>query len=267
MIDSAALTEERINKVLTQYRESPKLLFLLRTYLRLSFEMFSEICDLPDKFDITTAVGDQLTILGKRLGFPRCHCVCEVQSVFGFECGGKSLGEYPVSGFCDENTTWVNCGEVGVGEVCINDDELYRKFLKVRLYQMQSKVDTESLETCLKILWGENATLLLSKLGMVTVSPGRELTDAEVSVYQVYPRVLPLALGVKVSFHFGVLNVFGFGEGFNGFCYSAIGTLTTEDNEDINGNNDQPIGLTLGESSDAAWLCQNYINLYDCQET
>ena len=69
--DINEMVEERIDRVLTQYRESPNLLFLLRTYLKAICSTGLNNCDLPEKFDINTAIGDQLTILGKRLGWPR----------------------------------------------------------------------------------------------------------------------------------------------------------------------------------------------------
>jgi len=39
---------------------------------------------------------------------------------------------------------------------------------------------------------------------------------------QLYPRVLPVALGIRVRFHFGEPRVFGFGEGWGGLCEQQI---------------------------------------------
>jgi hypothetical protein len=208
-----ALVEERINRVLTQYRESPKLLHLLRTYMGAVADLHAQVCDLPERFNIDTATGDQLTLVGKRMGWPRCHCVCDIDPVFGFDCGGLQLR--PISGFCEPGGNWVNC-DTGLSELCISDDEVYRRFLWVRSYQIMRRYDLASLESCVKIFFGNQATVLYSGEGRVVIAPGRDLTASEIALLQLYPRVLPLALGVRAMFHFGPTRVFGFGDGWGG---------------------------------------------------
>ena len=73
-----SLVEGRIDRLLTQYRESPNLIGMIRTYIEQAAELTEEIETLFDHFDIDTATGDQLTILGKALGWPRCHWHCRL---------------------------------------------------------------------------------------------------------------------------------------------------------------------------------------------
>lgn len=283
------MVETRINEVLTRYRESPKFLFMLRTYLGLAARAHLQVCDLPNFFDIDNAVGDQLTLVGKRLGWPRCHCVCDVQPVFGFECP-EEITLRPVSGFggeCDraaENVTWEDCTS-GLSEICLVDDEVYRSFLRVRRYQFNRQYDLTSLETCLKEFFGPQATVLYSGQGRIVIAPGRDLTTGEILLLQLYPRVLPIALGIKVMFHFGATRVFGFGDGWGGFCDTDVTSendafrktgkvfgfcgdqggfcepwkpeglpLLTEDGRPILDENGQMI-YTGPLTEDAAWLC------------
>lgn len=218
--DLTDIVEERIDHVLTQYRESPNLLFLLRTYLRAAAAVGQNICDLPERFDIDSATGDQLTLLGKRLGWPRCHCVCGGQPVFGFD--SPIVAEYrPIVGFeSKSNSTWEACLK-GLTELCIFDDETYRKFLKVRRYQMMRFWDFGSLTECLQILFGPTGRIVSWTPFNIVVTPGRELLADEVALLQLFPRVLPIALGMRVLFHFpidGEPEVFGFGDGWGGFC-------------------------------------------------
>lgn len=257
------IVEERISRVLTQYRESSRLLFIIRTYLNKIAETSLRICNLPEKFDIETATGDQLTIIGKRLGWPRCHCVCDIQPVFGFECDDE-ISFRPVTGFggtlsttsfgfCDNNagfaesrpvswdncetpdlteaainSTWENCS-TNLSEICINDDDMYRQFLKIRIYQILANFDIESLETCLRILFGKNSKVLYSGQGRVVIAAGRTLTEAEISLLQLYPKVLPIALGIEVRFHFADTRVFGFGNGWGGFLEENEAKTTSLD--------------------------------------
>jgi hypothetical protein len=260
---AASLVEERLNRVLTQYRESPKLLFVLRTYLNAVAETAVKICDLPSFFDIETAIGDQLTIIGKRLGWPRCHCICDVQPVFGFECEGV-VEEYPIAGFCDDSVTWVECGEFGAGDICIIDDEIYRKFLKVRRYQMKSLFDSNSLNESVKILFGDQAEVLNQFDNRVIVAPNKTLSDAEIALLQLYPRILPVALGIEIRFHFDNIKVFGFGDGWGGFCepWSDAVKLTTNDGYLTNQNDTV---ITTGVMTrDAPWMCEVDVKPYEC---
>lgn len=258
------LVNQRIDRILTQYRESPKLIHLIKTYLRQVEIVHQEVCDLPSKFDIDIAMGDQLTLLGKRLGWPRCHCVCDVQPVFGFECEGINEN-YPIAGFCDESVTWEECGIFGLGNICINDDELYRKFLKVRTYQMKALFDIESLETSMEILFGSNSKVLDGGHGRVVVAPGRDLSDVEIALLQLYPRVLPVTPGIQIRFHFSNPEVFGFGEGWQGFCeewepdglpiQTEEGIIQTENSVDV---------ITGSLTRDGLWMCEFDVQPYDC---
>lgn len=286
----AAMVEERIDRVLTQYRESPRLLGVLRSYLRATSTMALQMCELPNFFDIDTAVGDQLTLLGKRLGWPRCHCACDVSPVFGFACEDETAlrpvtgfgytgpiyqfgfaceGGPEVAGFCEDrpsswgvcpepdrsqaspNSTWAECAS-GLSEMCLSDDEVYRRFLKVRVYQFTGRFDLASLEECLRIFWGDEARALYAGQGRIVVAPGRDLSDQEIQLLQLYPRVLPIALGVTVRFHFGEKRVFGFGEGWGGFMEPDL--VTTQETEAW-----LKTGKIFGFCDDAGGFCEDWL--------
>lgn len=266
-----SLVEREIDRVLTHYRESPKLLHLIRTYLGQAEQVIGAICDLPSAFDIDSAGGDQLTLVGKRLGWPRCHCVCNVQPVFGFACDGVPTDDV-ITGFCDDNNTWADCGPFGTSDICINDDEVYRSFLKARRYQMLALFDLASLTAAIQHLLGPTATVLDAGVGRVVLAPGRELTAAENALLQLYPRVLPVAPGIRIRFHFGPLEVFGFGEGWGGFCdeWEPDGLpLVTASGELIlvsgasPGDPDRPL-MTGPLTRDAEWMCEIDTRPYDC---
>jgi hypothetical protein len=256
------MVEPRIDRILTQYRESPKLLHVIRTALRQVQESAEALDAIPSFFDLDRAVGDQLTIIGRALGWPRTHCICNVQPVFGFECEGV-ISDYPIAGFCDDNSTWVDCGPGGFSEITLADDDLYRKFLQVRVYQHMRMFDRDSLTAAVKTFWGNAAHVIDDTHRQVVVAPGRALTQQEQSVLQVYPRVLPIAVGMKVRFHFGtVFPAFGFGEGWGGFCEPRTDSplLATELGELIVTENGEAIATTSG----ADWVCPVDVHPYDC---
>jgi len=188
--------QDKLDLVLTQYRESPNLLGLISTYLKQLNEAEDAIAGITEKFDLDTAVGDQLTIIGRWLGFPRCHNVPAGTPVFGFDCDGF-VSQYNIVGFCEEGL-WLGCPGISSFEVCITDDELYRKFLYVRRYQLLGDNDYRTFVKCIRILFGTSATYVQTGR-VIDVSPGRTLTDYEQIFLRVYERVLPRALKASVN--------------------------------------------------------------------
>lgn len=188
--------DDKLDKILTQYRESPNLIGMMTAYMAQVNEVEDVIAEIPAKFDIDTAVGEQLTIVGRWLGFPRCHNVPSAVPVFGFNCDGF-VSPYNIVGFC-EGGQWVGCPGVSSFEVCITDDELYRNFLYVRRYQLLGDNDYRTFSLCIKILFGAAATYTQTGR-VIDVTPGRTLTDYETRFLRVYERVLPRALKASVN--------------------------------------------------------------------
>lgn len=251
--DRAGLVEERIDRILTQYRESPNLLGIIRHDLGqiadiiiaangsrgLVADVLSDDSNvlfdtqqivapdpdcpsspgIPEKFNIYTAVGDQLTIIGKWLGFPRCHCICQGVPLFGFSCGVTS-GTVDIVGLC-EGGVWFGCGDGGTADICLDDDETYRVYLLARRYQARQLWDIDSLQAAANHLWGATATVVSMGGARVAIMPGRPLTSLEMIQLPVAFRVLPIAPGITpyISYNSGV--IFGFGSGWGGFCDSS----------------------------------------------
>lgn len=230
----ADLIEEEIDHILTQYRESPYLIGLMRNLLGQVADVATTLCSISTYFDLDTAVGEQLTFIGKRMGFPRCHCVCITAPVFGFDCGPGVLG-IEIVGLC-EGGTWINCDDVGTGTLCLYDDDVYRGYLYARRYQMMGLYDIESLKNAAQHLWGAAAWVVEAGFGRVVVAPGRDLTAEETSQLAIAFRVLPIAPGIKGFVHQGDDPIFGFGFGWHGFC----------------------------ETPEAVWLCETDPHAYDC---
>lgn len=218
--DKAVIVEERIDRILTQYRESPNLLGIIRHDLEQIADIIVAACDLPSEFDIDTAVGDQLTLVGKRLGWPRCHCICVPVPVFGFSCGTTSPNK-PIVGLC-EGGVWSGCQEGGDGDICLDDDEVYRGFLKARRYQARQLWDIDSLSAAAQHIWGDTVTVVSMGGARVAIQPGRPLTNLEQIQLPVAFRVLPLAPGVTPFISYEVGKVFGFGAGWGGLCENAM---------------------------------------------
>jgi hypothetical protein len=216
----ADIVEQRIDRILTQYRESPNLLGVIRRDLEEIADIIVASCSMPSEFDIMSAVGDQLTLLGKRLGWPRCHCICVPVPVFGFACGPVNPNQ-TIVGLC-EGGAWSGCQEGGDGDICIDDDEVYRGYLLARRYQTRQLWDIDSLSAAAQHIWGDTVTVVNMGGARVSIQPGRPLTNLEQIHLPIAFRVLPLAPGVAPFLSSEIGKVFGFGAGWGGLCEGAM---------------------------------------------
>jgi hypothetical protein len=214
------LVEGELGKLATQYREAENFIALIRAHLAPVEDAGITVCGIPDYFDIDTAVGDQLTIIGKWLGWPRRHCVCVSLPVLGFAWpGGTAPPLAPViAGACDASASFIDCGATGQGEVSLDDDALYRRFLKARRYQMLGLYDVASLQSAAREMWGALARAHEGRVGTVILAPGRVLTATETALVPLMLRVMPIAPGIRPSVHFGAGPIIGFGDGWAGNC-------------------------------------------------
>jgi hypothetical protein len=220
-IDSYAQTDDALGKIATEYREAESFIKLIISHLTQIEAAARAACAIPDYFDLRTARGEQLTFIGKRLGWPRQHCICVTLPVLGFEWDEPPPGvQIPIAGNC-EGATFIDCGATGRGEASIDDDDLYRRFLMVRRYQFLNLYDIASLQTCVKLMWGPSATIHDAARGQVVLAPGRDLTGVETTLLQLALRVMPVAPGIRPMMQFGSTPILGFGEGWAGNCEAA----------------------------------------------
>lgn len=253
-IDREAFIKESLDRILTQYRESPNLLAVIRHDIGQIADAAIAADSIPSFFDIDTSTADQLTLLGKRMGWPRCHCVCVLPPVFGFECetpnpnqtivgfaceggGGGWLDYWPESwgeNSSDIPSIWADCNAAGSGDYCFTDDEVYRGYLKARRYQMLHRFDLDGLQAAAQHIWGEASYAINLGFGRACVAIGRDLTAREERELDLAFRVLPFAPGIERYVFRGDAPLFGFGTGWAGFC------------------------------EDAAWFCPALIDPYAC---
>ena len=259
------LVESRIDKVLTQYRESPKLLFMLRTYLALIADLIDISEGMATHFELDSAVGEQLTYIGNEMGWPREHCVCTPPPVFGLTSGDCAANPL-ILGFCEVGGSWQNCVTAELGSLRVDDDELYRQMLYVRAYALDRRFDRAALDLCVAILWGEAAQILYDQNGKIVIAIGRELSASESVYLPLYTKVLPVNAGVKVLYHRGsAKNLFGFGFGWGGFCEDTEATQALATNmNDVIATEDGLFGLGLTDSV-VSWMCQ--FDISSCDST
>lgn len=214
-----AFVEEALDRILTQYRESPRLFGVIRYDVGQIADVAVEIDSIPSYFDIDTAVGDQLTLIGERMGWPRCHCVCVIPPLFGYPCEPASPN-LTIVGYC-EDAVFDGCYAAGSGDLCLNDDDVYRGYVKARRYQALQRYNIDDLQSAARHIWGNTAYAVNMGQAKACVASGRALTDAEIRELPLAFRVLPFAPGITTYVHEGDGLIFGYGSGWAGYCEDA----------------------------------------------
>jgi hypothetical protein len=225
---------EELAKIITQYREAYKFHELLKNHLKHIEAPAILACSLMQTFDVETAVCEQLTFLGRLLGFPRYQCkgLQKPRFAFGFcnpltdICACPSCNECdvePEQGFC-----FGYMGDVyDPFEFKCSDDELYRRFLLCRIIQRTKKFKKDALLQALMLLFDVTDPIIISsERGRVRVSINRPLTPFEKKAWHMYRAVLPVGLGVRVEIlvQNDTNRPFGFGAGWGELCHSSFST-------------------------------------------
>jgi hypothetical protein len=218
LTNGETLVTRELGRVTTPYREAERFLAYVAAVLSQAETAARAVSAIPTFFDIDSAVGEQLTFLGKRLGFPRCHCVCDATPVYGIACDTPTPGP-PIAGMCDD-ATFRGCG--GTSDYCFGDDDVYRAHLVARRYQFLGLYDLESLGAALRAVWGPSAWVPDARGGRVVIAPGRALTAAELTRFSVTLRALPIAPTMEIAVHYGPDPIAGIGTGWGGMCDSVI---------------------------------------------
>lgn len=224
-VDKAAMEEARINRILTQYRESPNLIGVIRAAL-------SELADVAERgdaiktaFDIDTSTGDQLTMIGKWLGWPRTHCQGSKAKVFGFACADDdcSVG-YPVLGVC-EGARFA-CRGAGYEEYTFEDDAIYRRYLKARAISINAArtldYSRDELVGAATDLFGHEVVIVKEGRGQIVLCMTRFFTSDELQILHMAREVLPVPPGVSLTWAHCDGAIYGIGSGWGEICTSSF---------------------------------------------
>ena len=245
--------QERLDRVLTQYRESPRLLALIHAGARELEEARDAVAAMPAALNLDTAEGEWLSLVGKRMGFGRENCVCLRTPVFGFECDPPDPLR-PVTGFCDGLGTWLDCETPEASIYRLDDDEMYRRFLRVRARQIAGEFNEEGVLAAAREAFGDEAEVLVSDRRKVIVAPGEDF-DILHPTAQLWTRVFPLPPATRLLFHVGSTRALaGFGTGWAGFCGVTDVPLTDEQGNPLVTEDGDPI-IADGVADPTIFVC------------
>lgn len=220
-IDVNEMIDERLSRVLTQYRESDNLLGLITEYLKALGNIGAQIDELNEAFNIETSTGNQLTLIGKWLGWPRTHCEGQRLPVFGYPCEGYRIN-YPVKGYCEG--VRYSCAQTPYQSYTFEDDDEYRNWLIVRgaaiVAQQTSNFSYPLLEQTASIIFDDDVIVVRTLPGKITLCLTRYFTEYELSILHLVKEILPLPPGIGVVWAHCDGVPYGYGDGWGDTCTS-----------------------------------------------
>lgn len=190
-----------IDLLIIQYQALPKTRAFLEAVLK-KVLIFDILFQIRDGFDIETAVGKQLDILGEYIGVSRTYEIAEDPDstlFFGMIDGSNADHVANPQAFCKGFSDFSNPSNWFITsglKVVTMDDELYRQILKLKIKLNSIDYTVESIEDILSslfkdkiILYDTNSMQLVYRITEVN-----EFITASIS-----KRLLPKPAGVGVK--------------------------------------------------------------------
>ena len=156
-----------------------------------------------------TAKGENLSLIGQIIGWPREHCNVKAAPYFGYDCQtppptGTGCPEISVVGLCDG--AYYYCRLAEREDYIFTDDELYRSFIKAKIVKNRALNNGEAPDVSLiteiiQALWGPEAWVFEADCGVIGVTAGRNLTDEELCILELYGRVICAGPGIEVKIY------------------------------------------------------------------
>lgn len=211
------LTDYYANLLIIQYNGKPKASASIDSMAKSL--LASEVSfDVRDGYDIDTAVGVQLDVLGKYADIDRFYYSYEfTDDYFGFadanNMGGVSAN---IIGFDDANApdkagAFLSSDDVISNNLVLSDD-VYRQLIKLRIIQNNSTHDNKSISDALFEFFGTNIIMNDNQDMTITYLVG-DASNPLVQVAlqkEVFPK--PIGVGMQVI---GGTEFFGFGDASN----------------------------------------------------
>ena len=206
--------------IATQYRDSTNLINLIEGISSVFIQFKQQFRNWIPSFNLETAVGDQLTILGRIVGFPRHHCNACMEWQ---ESANGTVPAEAIATTCDKKY-WL--GEIN--DFTFDDDETYRSFLKARQIYNFTKGTIEDAVNAAKTIFGPTAFLYSQGYGQLIIATGSPQSIDTLKLLPLAYRSIPIPRGVRLRIIDSGSNPFGFGNGWYGFCSGSLGTFLPE---------------------------------------
>jgi hypothetical protein len=231
------LVQYYINLLIIQYQNQPKARATIEAVISMLM-LYDLMISVRDGYDLDTAVGRQLDIIGKYLGEDRTITgTTFTREYFGFsEYGDVSpfdFNPYIVYGATPPDVQYRRYEESSQSLYDLNDDE-YRQILRFKLVQNYSDASNQDIDDFLDAYFG-SSVIFTDRENMTISYIFQDTVERLVTIAQsegLLPR--PAGVGLSVSFVPDINNIYSFssygmdapdfGVGFSEYGVTPVGS-------------------------------------------
>ena len=188
-----------VSRLITQYRESLKLIAYIKVFLAQADELEGVLCDLLDDRWIDTAEGVQLDVIGAIVGQPRTIEEYTAIPYFGMlgAIGSGSFGTLADPGIGELFRTLDDVEATGTQL----DDVMYLKFIRAKIIRNQTTAGYEEIITaCLELAPGVVIEITNGISKTLDITFHTVLSDT-IKLILTRTNFLPIAAGVNVNYY------------------------------------------------------------------
>ena len=151
------------DRLILQYRDKPRARAMVALAIK---QMIADaiLLDIQNAFDLDTAYGEQLTILGKYIGVPRYYQTALSPDYYGFKDydtgepqNNNGMRDY--DGGFNESVLWLSY-ETGNTQTAYIPDTIYRTLLKLQVDLNKNDSTIQNIQKYLLKFFGESVYLV-----------------------------------------------------------------------------------------------------------
>lgn len=188
--------------ITSEHNQKPNFMALVSALTAAVGDTTAAIQSLVPAFNLNTATGAQLDVIGLWVGQSRVIPGILVPGFFGFSELGSGLPDGLQSPFGELTNTgiggvWFDLGDVAAGTTTLNDAQ-YLTILKARIARNQSNGTLSALENALFFIFGSNCRVADNgtlSLTITVTSPISPVDQALITGLDILPRPAGIAIG------------------------------------------------------------------------
>lgn len=235
MADISEILDYYVNTLIIQYHDKPK----AKATIRLLVETLLAngiFFDIRDAYNLETAVGKQLDVLGKYAGVDRFYEGQDLTGYFAFtdyaevtpDAGKRGFSIY--SDFDTKAGKWLIYDNTLSIDLALNDDD-YRILIKLKIIQNNSDHSHKSIDDSIFTFFGSDVRA--DSDGNMTMYYFVPITKTEILKVAIQKDILPRPMGVRLNYlideqngFFGLTSYDGAGANIGLSNYSDFTTKT-----------------------------------------
>ncbi len=205
MADVSSIIEQYVDLLIIQYSQKPKARALIRLFVE---QVLSSgvLLDVRDGYDLETAVGKQLDVLGKYIGIGRFYRKQILENYFALidfdevdSPPPEKIGLADYSDFETKEGRMLQFSNILSSTLALNDDD-YRFILKLKIIQNYSDHSHQSIDEALYAFFGSDVYVeSTGNMQMTYHMPMRLSAVLEVAIQK---GVIMRPMGVEVTYVF-----------------------------------------------------------------